>query len=97
MRNAPPLGFLLVAAVLFVITIIGSNPNRRRSIIGLVICLLITVFAVYQHRLTQARVARDRAIRAQRAAFEAAMAAEQAATREYERLMDQAVSSEVKE
>ena len=76
--NVPPLGFLFTAALLFTITIIASKQDRNRAIFGLVLCLSITLIVSYQLQLAQASAARDRAIRAQKSAYEAEKAAMEA-------------------
>ena len=75
--NWPPLGFLLIALVLFLVAVTGSKKHRKRAIVALVLGSLLAIGNVFFLRLTYARVQRDRAMRAQMEARDAAKALEE--------------------
>ncbi|MCS7467859.1 hypothetical protein NZK35_14495 [Stieleria sp. ICT_E10.1] len=75
-RNLPPLGFVLIALAFFVVTWIGGQPYRKRAVVGIILCLVLTGGTLFQMRLMHARLAAERARQQTR---QQAMAAEQAA------------------
>lgn len=81
--NLPPLSFLLIALVCFVMVSFGSRRYRKRAIAAVMLVLVLGGGAVFQIRQIQVQAVRERALRAQMIAAEAAqkarMAAEEAA------------------
>ncbi|WP_182864938.1 hypothetical protein [Stieleria mannarensis] len=78
MPNLPPLGFMLLALALFVVSLFASRAYRKRATIGIVLCLVLGSAMLFHLRLMHARMAAERA-RAQ--AMLAARQAERAAAR----------------
>ncbi|QEF99796.1 hypothetical protein Mal15_38630 [Stieleria maiorica] len=76
--NLPPLGFMLLALALFVVSLFASRAYRRRAIIAIVLCFVLGLGMLFQLRLMHARIATQRA---REHAIVAAREAERAAAR----------------